>query len=162
MLNHGWSPDLLKAWQTVSARNHLSQLALRKTYVEGDSIIERRALVQRRMRECSYRRIQNHSAMMKMQRDVDSWTQLLGVGTLSNGEPVHRDQAPRGMSGLVGLQMQGAKFRPMCCHPYCRQDQDLAICSLCLRPRCLEHRFIKAQVLGSSELIINHHTNYGL
>ena len=91
MLNHGWSLDLLKAWQTVSARNHLSQIELR-TYVEGETIIARHARVLKRMRDCYSRGTRNPGAMIKMERDVDRWTMFLGVGTLCSGVTIHRDR----------------------------------------------------------------------
>ena len=42
LLNHGWSNNLLRAWQTVSASNHFSQIELRRTYVERETISARR------------------------------------------------------------------------------------------------------------------------
>ena len=59
---------------------------------------------------------------------------------------------------MVGLYMQGASCRLTCCHPDCQQDQNLAICSCCLKPRCPDHRYVKSSV--NSSLIITRITDY--
>ena len=131
LLVHGWSKDLLHAWEIVSASNHFSQIELRRTYVEKETISARREHI----------------------------TQQL-LGTLSHGSPTWEAHRLEGLVGLymVGLYMQGASCRLTCCHPDCQQDQNLAICSFCLKPRCPDHRYIKSSV--NSSLIITRITDY--
>ena len=58
-----------------------------------------------------------------------SWAidQMIGhvLALTDSGSNFEFAQAPRGMSSMVSLYMQGAWSSRTCCHPYCQQDQNL-------------------------------------
>ena len=91
LLNHGWSNNLLLAWQTVSARSHLSQLELRRTYVEDETISARRERISQQLRGTLSHGIPTCEAQ-SLEAELDRWIMFLGVGRLSNGETIHRDE----------------------------------------------------------------------
>ena len=99
MLDHGWSLQVLRAWQTVSAGNHLSQQELRRTYKERETISAIREDIQRKLRYPWVRR----TAAVELAAELDRWTMIAGVGKLCSGEMFNRDQVLRGMSSMVSL-----------------------------------------------------------
>ena len=90
ILIHGWSTKLLKAWQTVSAWSHYSQIELRSTYVEDETISARRERISQQLRGTLSHGTPPWEAH-RLEAERDRWTMFLGVGRLSNGETIHRD-----------------------------------------------------------------------
>ena len=91
LLNHGWSERLLFAWQTVSASNHSSQIEMRRTYVEHETISARRDRILKQLWDPSHG-TPTPGARADLEAELDRWTRLAGVGRLCSGEMIHRDQ----------------------------------------------------------------------
>ena len=91
LLNHGWSKDLLHAWETVSASNHFSQIELRRTYDVDKTISARRHRIINQL-WASLHGAPTPGARADLEAELDRWTMFQCVGTLCNGETIRRDQ----------------------------------------------------------------------
>ena len=89
LLNYGWSEHLLRAWQFASASNHFSQIELRRTYVENETIMARREPILKQLRDPSHG---TPTPGANLEAELDRWTMIAGVGKLCSGEMIHRDQ----------------------------------------------------------------------
>ena len=75
----------------MSASNHFSQIELRRTYVENETISARCEHISQQLLGTLSHGTPTWEAH-RLEAERDHWTMFLGVGKLSNGKEIHRDE----------------------------------------------------------------------